>query len=109
MHDIGDALVRAGFSAPVLDVERFTLTYDDVKSVMQDLKSIGANNATAGRARGLMGRAFYQKLESAYEAFRENDKLPATFEVVYGHAWKVQAKPEFADGAVPVTFRPRAK
>ena len=36
MHDIGDALVRAGFSAPVLDVERFVLTYDDV--LRQDLR-----------------------------------------------------------------------
>jgi malonyl-ACP O-methyltransferase BioC len=34
MHDIGDALVRAGFSAPVLDVERVVLTYDDAIDVM---------------------------------------------------------------------------
>ena len=58
MHDIGDALTRAGFSAPVLDVEHYTLTYDDVKSVMKDLKNIGAHNATQGRARGLQGKGF---------------------------------------------------
>jgi malonyl-CoA O-methyltransferase len=109
MHDIGDALVRAGFSAPVLDVERFTLTYDDVKSVMRDLKSIGAHNATDGRARGLLGRGFLQKLEAAYEQFRTNGKLPATFEVVYGHAWKAQDKVNLGEGVSPVTFRPRAK
>ena len=51
MHDIGDALIRAGFSTPVLDVEHYTLTYDDAKSVMKDLKNIGAHNATQGRAR----------------------------------------------------------
>ena len=107
MHDIGDALVRAGFSAPVLDVERFTLTYDDVKSVMRDLKSIGAHNATDGRARGLLGRGFLKSLEANYEQFRTNDKLPATFEVVYGHAWRGKDKP--VDGFSPVTFRPRNK
>lgn len=107
MHDIGDALVRAGFSAPVLDVERFTLTYDDVKSVMRDLKSIGAHNATDGRARGLLGRGFLKSLEANYEQFRTNGKLPATFEVVYGHAWRGKDKP--ADGFSPVTFRPRNK
>ena len=107
MHDIGDALVRAGFSAPVLDVERFTLTYDDVKSVMRDLKSIGAHNATDGRARGLLGRGFLQKLEENYEQFRHEGKLPATFEVVYGHAWRGKDKP--ADGFSPVTFKPRNK
>lgn len=112
MHDIGDALVRAGFSAPVLDVERFTLTYDDVKSVMRDLKSIGAHNATDGRSRGLHGRGFLQKLEASYEQFRADGKLPATFEVVYGHAWKGQDKPEamaMLDGLSPVTFKPRNK
>lgn len=112
MHDIGDALVRAGFSAPVLDVERFTLTYDDVKSVMRDLKSIGAHNATDGRARGLHGRGFLQKIEAVYEQFRRDGKLPATFEVVYGHAWRGQDKPKdnfgLEDGVSPITFRSRS-
>jgi len=109
MHDIGDALVRAGFSAPVLDVERFTLTYDDVKSVMRDLKSIGAHNATDGRARGLMGKTYFAKLAQSYEQFRLDGKLPATFEVVYGHAWRGKDKPQHDDGVAPITFRPRQK
>ncbi len=109
MHDIGDALTRAGFSAPVLDVERYTLTYDDVKSVMKDLKSIGAHNATEGRARGLQGRGFLQQLTQQYEQFRQNleegGKLPATFEVVYGHAWKAETKPDLGLGVSPITFK----
>lgn len=113
MHDIGDALVRAGFSAPVLDVERFTLTYDTVKHVMRDLKSIGAHNATDGRARGLLGRGFFTKLEQSYEQFRQGEeseggKLPATFEVVYGHAWRGADKPVFEDGLSPINFKPRS-
>jgi len=116
MHDIGDALVRAGFSAPVLDVERFTLTYDDAKSVMRDLKNIGAHNATDGRASGLLGRGFLQKIEANYEQFRlgsklEGGKLPATFEVVYGHAWREQdkAKQKFGldEGVSPIHFKAR--
>lgn len=110
MHDIGDALVRAGFSAPVLDVERFILTYDDVKSVMRDLKNIGAHNATEGRARGLHGRVFFAELAQKYEQFRQQDgKLPATFEVVYGHAWRGQDKQKNVDGVSPITFKPRQK
>lgn len=106
MHDIGDALVRAGFSAPVMDVERFSLTYDDVMALLRDLKAIGANNATAGRPRGLEGRAFLNRLTTNYEIFRLADgKLPATFEVVYGHAWKPQ--PKLTDGIQPVVFMPR--
>lgn len=108
MHDIGDALTRNGFKAPVLDVERYTLTYDDVRSVMKDLKSIGANNATQGRARGLAGRGFLKSLTEQYEQFRMADgKLPATFEVVYGHAWTAEAKDGLGEGVSPVEFRPR--
>lgn len=108
MHDIGDALVRAGFAAPVLDVEHITLTYDNVIAVMRDLKSIGAHNAADGRSRGLQGRGFLKKLTENYERFRKDGKLPATFEVVYGHAWKPAARPktkiDLEAGFAPVTF-----
>lgn len=108
MHDIGDALVRAGFAAPVLDVERITLTYDNVMAVMRDLKSIGAQNAAEGRNRGLQGRGFLKQLTENYERFRRDGKLPATFEVVYGHAWKPAARPktkiDLEAGIAPVTF-----
>jgi malonyl-CoA O-methyltransferase len=109
MHDIGDALTRNGFTAPVLDVERYTLTYDDVKAVMKDLKSIGANNATQGRGRGLTGKSFFKQLAAQYEQFRVDGKLPATFEVIYGHAWTPEAKQDngLGDGFSPISFRPR--
>lgn len=107
MHDIGDAIVRAGFSAPVLDVEHFTLTYNDVVAVMRDLKAIGAHNAADGRPRGLLGKGFLQQLTENYEQFRLAGKLPATFEVVYGHAWKPEARPQLDNGVEPITFKPR--
>jgi malonyl-CoA O-methyltransferase len=97
MHDIGDMLVAAGFAEPVMDMEYITLTYDDVKAVMQDLRSIGAHNATAGRAPGMMGKEKWARIAQNYETLRRNGKLPATFEVIYGHAWKVQPK-RMADG-----------
>lgn len=112
MHDIGDALIRNGFSAPALDVEHYTLTYDNVKAVMTDLKSIGAHNATAGRARGLQGKGFLQNLTQNYEQFRSDTienggKLPATFEVIYGHAWRAEQKPSLGENVSPITFRAR--
>ncbi len=87
MHDIGDALVRGGFASPVLDVERYSLTYPDVRGVAADLKATGARNATMGRARGLTGRRRFAAMQAAYEAFRQDGRLPATYEVVFGHAW----------------------
>jgi len=87
MHDIGDALLRARFADPVMDTERLTMTYGDVHRLMRDLKAIGAHNVLAGRARGLTGRRRLGALEQAYERERRDGRLPATWEVVYGHAW----------------------
>ncbi|MDD2722139.1 MAG: malonyl-ACP O-methyltransferase BioC [Gallionella sp.] len=97
MHDMGDMLVAAGFAEPVMDMEYFTLTYEDVRGVLHDLKAIGANNATAGRAQGLMGKQAWARLLENYEKLRRDGKLPATYEVVYGHAWKPKPK-NLADG-----------
>ncbi len=87
MHDLGDLLVRAGFAEPVLDVERFTLTYADVFSVLRDLKRLGAHNATRARARGLTGKRAFARFREAYEALRTDGRIPATYEAVYGLAW----------------------
>jgi malonyl-CoA O-methyltransferase len=87
MHDVGDALMRAHFAEPVLDVEPFTLTYADAYGLMRELKAIGAHNVSRGRRPGLTGRGAIQLMASAYESFRRDGKLPATYEVVYGHAW----------------------
>ena len=96
MHDVGDALMRAGLSEPVLDVDRIQLTYPDALSLMRDLKAIGAHNVTAGRPRGLLGRARLQRMQQAYEAYRRNGKLPATYEVVYAVAWGAAGRPASA-------------
>jgi malonyl-CoA O-methyltransferase len=107
MHDLGDALAQAGFASPVMDMDKIVMTYDDMKLVMRDLKAIGAHNVAIGRARGLMGKGILAKAEAAYDALRRDGRLPATYEIVYGHAWKVPAKPVFADGRQVIEFRPR--
>ncbi len=88
MHDIGDLLVHNGFATPVMDMEYMTLTYDDVMGVMRDLKAIGAHNALQGRRPGLTGKTVWRKATDQYESLRQDGRLPATFEVIYGHAWK---------------------
>ena len=106
MHDLGDMLVRAGFAEPVMDMERLTLTYADANGLIRDLKATGARNATLGRARGLMGRARWQRMVAGLERYRREGRLPATFEVVYGHAWKPEPR-TVDDGRAIVRFRTR--
>ena len=90
MHDLGDMLVHGGFAAPVMDMEYMTLTYSNVLALMRDLKAIGAHNMTAGRRPGMTARATLATVERKYERLRHDGRLPATFEVVYGHAWAPQ-------------------
>lgn len=88
MHDLGDALVRARFADPVMDVEQVRLTYDEVGGLLRDLKGIGAHNAASGRHPGLTGKMRYARFRDRYESFRQPDgRLPASYEVIYGHAW----------------------
>ena len=87
MHDLGDALVRSGLVEPVMDVERYTLTYAKVQDLMRDLKAIGAHNANAGRPRGLTGKGALERMAAEYETHRREGRLPATYEVVFGQAW----------------------
>ncbi|HEB96379.1 MAG TPA: malonyl-[acyl-carrier protein] O-methyltransferase BioC [Sedimenticola thiotaurini] len=95
MHDLGDSLLRTGFADPVMDVDRITLTYAAVDGLMRDLKVLGAHNVTSGRPRGLTGRARLRAMRAAYEEHRRADGLlPASYEVVYGHAWVPESAPE---------------
>lgn len=87
LHDVGDLLLQTKWADPVMDSERITVTYQELSRLMQDLKRLGAHNVTAGRPRGLTGRHTWQRMADAYERFREDGVLPASYEVVYGHAW----------------------
>lgn len=90
MHDIGDAMLRNGFADPVMDMEMLTVTYDDVFSIMRDLKHIGAHNVTRNRARGLTGKQRMRAVIDAYEQYRQEQRLPVSYEVLYGNAWAVE-------------------
>ena len=92
MHDVGDALLRARFADPVMDVERLTVTYPDVWKLMRELKQIGAHNVTVGRPRGLTGRKRMRRLVEVYEQYRSNGVLPASYEIVNGHAWSTSGQ-----------------
>ncbi|VAW52085.1 Malonyl-[acyl-carrier protein] O-methyltransferase [hydrothermal vent metagenome] len=91
MHDIGDALLQDGFAEPVMEAEMLTVTYNTVDALMHDLKAIGANVTSSEskiNSKGLGGKAMLKTVRESYEKYRQNDLLPATYEIIYGHAWK---------------------
>lgn len=108
LHDYGDMLVECGFADPVMDVEHVTLTYAKVSDLFHDLRHNGAGCAMRDRRRSLMGKNAWHALQQAYEKFRHDARLPATFEVVYGHAWKPEPS-KTAEGASIVRFDPKQR
>jgi malonyl-CoA O-methyltransferase len=83
MHDLGDMLVAAGFAAPVMDMEMLRIAYDSGLRLLEDLRASGQTNARRDRPRGLAGRGLRARLERAL-----GGRMQATYEVIYGHAWK---------------------
>lgn len=100
MHDIGDMLVQAGFADPVMDMELITLTYRSQRGFLADQRRIGARSALLERGRWQDWRHTLATWE------RVDGRLPASFEIVYGHAWKA-APTVAADGRAIVRFAGR--
>jgi malonyl-CoA O-methyltransferase len=85
MHDLGDMLLAAGLSNPVMDMEMLTFAYADAERLLSDLRASGQTSALSDRPRGLASRRFAGALRRAL-----GDKPRVSFEVVYGHAWKAE-------------------
>lgn len=106
MHDVGDALMAAGFSEPVMDMQRITLTWQSAERLLEDVRALGGN-ALRERRQALSGRGEHREWLQAIESLRGEDGLiRGTIEVAFGHAWCPRRKRR-ADGLASVEFQPR--
>lgn len=93
MHQLGDALISAGFVDPVIDVERCIINYPSVENLFNDLKQLGASNFNQGRSQGLMGKHKFNQFKQNYTCkYASSGKIPATFEIVFAHAFIPEQK-----------------
>jgi malonyl-CoA O-methyltransferase len=107
MHDYGDMLVAAGFTTPVVDMERLTLTYSTAASLWADVRALGGNPLPEPR-RGLRGRDFARRLDAALDRTRDAaGRYTLTFELIYAHAWKGEPR-RTRDGDAIVRMQRRA-
>lgn len=104
LHRTGDELVTAGFSSPVMDREDIVVNYAEINRLLQDLRACGGGMARASDAPRLKGRAMLADLARAYRRAPEGGVFPATFELVYGHAWAPRADTRPQDGSTVATF-----
>jgi malonyl-CoA O-methyltransferase len=101
MHDLGDLAMAAGLAEPVLDVDRFEVTYPDVAGLARDLKAVGAVNVALGRRRALTGRRrwgrFVERLPRGSDG-----RLAVTVELILGQAWGTGARPTRGEIRIPI-------
>jgi malonyl-CoA O-methyltransferase len=106
IQQVGDALVAQGFKNPVLERDRFTLTYPDASALMRELKAIGATDARVERPRGLSGRGRHRAVAAAYEPLRRDGVLPSTWEVITAMAWAPPPGTARRDGGADIASFP---
>lgn len=103
MHDVGDMLVEAGFAEPVMDMEHITLTFASPADLYRDLADTGSFGALAARPRGLLTPRARRRLDDALLRRLDDGRLPATMEIIYGHAWRGEPK-QTEDGRAIIKF-----
>lgn len=109
MHDIGDALVRAGLADPVLDVDRLTVNYPDANKLFRDLTLSGSRNSLAGRRRGLLGKQQFKALGAALSDATPGAGIEIELELVYGHCWSTGPRNEPGHFHIDATAIPRRR
>ncbi|MFO1326950.1 MAG: biotin synthase [Rubrivivax sp.] len=95
MHDLGDALAQAGFADPVMDQETLTLTWTEAPRLLAELRTLGGNVAP-GRHPGLRTPRWREQLQEALLAHAVDGRMALSFEVVYGHAFRVARRARVA-------------
>ncbi|MEN9879445.1 MAG: malonyl-[acyl-carrier protein] O-methyltransferase [Pseudomonadota bacterium] len=105
MHDVGDMLVHAGFSDPVMDMETLTLTYADPWQALRELQRAGSVSANSMSPCGLTTKQFWHQVFAHWQKDAQG-RYPLTFELVQGHAWKMAPR-QHEDGRAVVNFMPR--
>jgi malonyl-CoA O-methyltransferase len=86
MHDVGDALIQAGFTDPVLESEYIVLQYQSLATLWRELQEVGATSLALGE-RGQASDFAGNRLPDPSFYPREGQVFPLTYEIVFGHAW----------------------
>lgn len=88
MHDLGDMLLHAGFTDPVMDQETLMLSWQTPDAFLRELRGLGGN-ASPNRLAGLRTPRWRKRLETELATLAKPDgRIEMPFEVAYGHAFK---------------------
>jgi len=89
VRDLGGLLQRAGFALPVADMERTVVRYENLSTLLADLRALGETNVLSGRSPRFLSHQILAALTEEYTG-RSSDsdgRLRATFDIVYLTGW----------------------
>jgi SAM-dependent methyltransferase len=94
LRDMGALMQRAGFALPVVDSDMIAVDYSSPLKLMQDLRGMGASNATFNRLMRPTRRSVIMEAAKAYhDKYADaQGRVPATFQVVYAIGWAPDAR-----------------
>lgn len=79
-----ECVYQSAFNLKSIKVENKVIAYRDVRTLMRELKNIGAQTVLGNEHQGLMGKQRFSQLDAAYDQYRNaQGVLPATYEVIY--------------------------
>jgi len=92
MHIIGDQLLNAGLSDPILDSDRLIIKYEDINAFFKDITASGSRNCLRNRNHGLTGKNKFNSFKEYLEKLKNNNCFNIELELIYGHAWSGAAQ-----------------
>ena len=80
-------LSSAGFTMPVVDVDRVQVSYKGLADLVRDLRSMGATNILASRARRPLTREAIAAASRQFLSGAEDGRVTEMFELLHFAAW----------------------
>ena len=88
MHDLGDMMIAAGFEAPVVESDRLSLSFANLKDMLRELQALGGN-PRSDRFAALPGSVRSRQLiQELSESLSTGGRVELPFEIVIGHGWR---------------------
>jgi len=87
---VAGLLSRAGLNQPVVDADRFTVSYSRFDTLISDLRDLGETNVLIERRKTPFSRRYKSDLETSYKQLfsREDGKLNCSYEILWMTGWK---------------------
>jgi hypothetical protein len=80
-------LTSAGFSMPVVDVDRVQVTYKGLRDLVRDLRAMGATNLLSARSRRPLSRSAVTAAAEQFNVAARDGRVTESFEILHFAGW----------------------